>query len=311
MKKLKIVAGVVLGIFLIIGVWLLIRENTQAVPKNYYNIVNTGGSIESTYIKKGPYEVSDIVMKSDEDFKVYEIWYPTEMDTENGLKKYPAVIVNNGTGVKASRFKAFFEHLASWGFIVIGTEESFSWDGYSSEKCMKRLMYLNEHPNIDGLNDNIFAGNVDMKNIGVYGHSQGAIGAINAATVQVHKDKYKAMFLSSLPDKKTVMALRWKYDVRDIKIPTIIMAGTGKIDKNIIITPKEMQDAYDSIAVKTKLIARRNDAEHKDMLYFADGYVTAFFMWQLQHDRLAATAFRGEAAEILNNKYYQSIQKNF
>lgn len=311
MKIFKIAAGIILGIFVIIGVWLIIREHTPAVPAGYYNMVETGGSIEENYIKRGPYEVADLVMKTDEDFKVYEIWYPTEMETENGSKKYPAIIVNNGTGVKASRAKALFERMASWGFIVIGTEEAFSWDGYSSEKCMKRLMYLNEHPNIEGLADNIFAGNVDMKNIGVYGHSQGAIGCINAVTVQGHKDQYKAMFLSSLPDKKTVVALRWKYDMKDIKIPTIIMAGTGKIDENIIITPKEMKEAYSSVPVKTKLIARRKNAEHREMLYLADGYVTAFFMWQLQGDRQAAEAFVGDDAEILSNPQYQNVEKNF
>lgn len=44
---------------------------------------------------------------------------------------------------------------------------------------------------------------------------------------------------------------------------------------------------------------------HDDMLYKADGYVTAWFMWQLQGDENAATAFIGNDPEILKNPLYQ------
>lgn len=38
---------------------------------------------------------------------------------------------------------------------------------------------------------------------------------------------------------------------------------------------------------------RRIGAEHGQMLYIADGYVTAWFMWQLQGDEEASKAFNG------------------
>ncbi len=41
------------------------------------------------------------------------------------------------------------------------------------------------------------------------------------------------------------------------------------------------------------------------MLCNADGYVTAWFMWQLQGDEYAAEAFTGDAAEIMQNSLYQ------
>ncbi len=46
------------------------------------------------------------------------------------------------------------------------------------------------------------------------------------------------------------------------------------------------------------------------MLSFADGYMTAWFMWQLQGDTEAANAFIGENPEIMNNKLYQDQQIN-
>ena len=53
------------------------------------------------------------------------------------------------------------------------------------------------------------------------------------------------------------------------------------------------------------LPAVRNDADHGQMLYYADGYVTAWFMWLLQDDKEAAQAFIGEKPELLTNPLYQ------
>lgn len=42
-----------------------------------------------------------------------------------------------------------------------------------------------------------------------------------------------------------------------------------------------MISMYDKISSK-KVMMRRVGVEHGQMLYSADGYVTAWFMWQLQ-----------------------------
>ena len=57
-------------------------------------------------------------------------------------------------------------------------------------------------------------------------------------------------------------------------------------------------------------MARRNDCDHGEMLYFADGYVTAWFMWQLQGDEKAAQAFIGDSPELMNNSLYQDQKIN-
>ena len=46
------------------------------------------------------------------------------------------------------------------------------------------------------------------------------------------------------------------------------------------------------------------------MLYSVDGYITAWFMWQLQEDKKASNAFLGEKSEFLNNKLYTDININ-
>ena len=44
------------------------------------------------------------------------------------------------------------------------------------------------------------------------------------------------------------------------------------------------------------------------MLYFADGYVTAWFLWLLKDDTEAAKVFIGDAPELLSNPLYQEQQ---
>ena len=41
-----------------------------------------------------------------------------------------------------------------------------------------------------------------------------------------------------------------------------------------------------------------------------DGYITAWFMWQLQDDEYAARAFSGDAPELMSNPLYQDQQSN-
>ena len=67
---------------------------------------------------------------------------------------------------------------------------------------------------------------------------------------------------------------------------------------------------YDHLQVP-KAMARRTGAEHANTVYIADGYVTAWFMWQLQGDTEAARAFTGSDPEVLKNPLYQDQQINY
>ena len=57
-----------------------------------------------------------------------------------------------------------------------------------------------------------------------------------------------------------------------------------------------------------KVIARRVNADHGDMLRSADGYMTAWFMYWLKGDTAAGNAFFGMNAEILTNSNWQDIK---
>lgn len=57
----------------------------------------------------------------------YEIWYPSNLEQPD--QAYPVVVIANGTGMRASKQSAIYEHLASWGFIVAGNEDEHSRTG--------------------------------------------------------------------------------------------------------------------------------------------------------------------------------------
>lgn len=294
---IKIICTLLLVVALVILLLLISAANTSFVPNNYTETVETGGMIEAVYLKKGKYEVSYFEADVNEDFKKYEVYYPTELTTND--KQYPVVVFVNGTGVVGSKYSALFEHLASWGFIVIGNEEKESWDGRASDKSVQFLIEQNE--NKDGL----FYQKVDVAHIGISGHSQGGVGVFNAITEQGHSTLYKTAVALSPTHEEQAKTLKWSYDLTKIEIPIMMIAGTkGDFETKLVLPFDKMCTMYDKIE-STKVMMRKTGYEHGEILYVADGYVTAWFMWQLQGDDQASNAFLGEQPEFLTNALYQ------
>ena len=105
--------------------------------------------------------------------------------------------------------------------------------------------------------------------------------------------------------------LEWDYDVSKINIPILLLSSTGNVDENLVIDLEGLQSIYNHIPDSvTKVMARRNDCDHGSMLVYADGYVTAWFMWQLQNDEEAGKAFIGNNAELKSNLLYQNQELN-
>ena len=274
--------------------WL---ESSPMVPLDYVDTVKTGGDIEAKYIKKGSFEIAYFEEKTNDSLKKYEIYYPKELETTE--KKYPVVVFTNGTGVAASKYVALFEHLASWGFVVIGNEEPETWSGISSDKSIGYLLEQNEK------SDSRFYQKIDVDNIGITGHSQGGAGVFNAITECKNASVYKTAVSLSPTNEEQAISMKWHYDLTQINIPLMIVAGTkGDFETQLVIPIEKMIEMYNKIP-SDKVMMRKTGYEHGEMLYVADGYVTAWLMWQLQNDNDAAKAFTGDTPEIMNNKLYQ------
>lgn len=306
---LKIISIIVLATAVLMAALLVYPAKKPAVANDYIIKVQTGGEIEAKYLAMGSHEVSYAEQAGMHDFKKYEIYYPSDITV--GSSAYPVVIYSNGTGVAASKYPAVLKHLASWGFIVMATEEENSWNGFSSEMCLRTVIMLNETESVDGWQSNPFYGHVDLDHIGVSGHSQGGVGVINAATENKHGHMIKAIFSASPTNMPLASALQWEYDPSLITAPVFFVSSTGNADETVVVSGGQLKDIYDAVPENvTKVMARRTNADHGDMLSFADGYMTAWFMWQLRGDQEAAGAFKGDRPELMNNPLYQDQEIN-
>ena len=295
----------IIAIILIVGSVALkglgqFLSKIPSVSEDYVSKVQTGGDIEAKNLKMGSHEVDYYEAAAMMSFQKFELYYPKDIAS---MDKLPVVVFVNGTGVKGSKYSALQKHLASWGFITIATEEEHAWNGFSAEMCIRYLETLNTYQE-DG-KENAFYGKIDMDNIGITGHSQGGIGVINAVTDQKHSDVYKAAVILSSTETDIAKAFLWESDSSLIHANTLMLASTGQTDSKIAPLEniqKTYQDIPDDVI---KVMARRNDCDHGEMLYYADGYVTAWFMWQPQEDMYAASAFTGDEPEIMRNSLYQ------
>lgn len=294
LKILKIVGIVLLVLIALIVALLIYLSMKPFVPNNYTKTMDTGGAIEDKYLSMGAYEVKYTEAEAPGDWKKFEAFYPADLET--GDDNYPVVVFANGTGVAASKYKALFKHLASWGFIVLGNEDPSTCTGTSAEATLVWLLGQNSDP------DSVFYQKVDTEHIGISGHSQGGVAVFNAVSEQPHGELYTCAVSLSPTEWALAMAIGLEYDPSKMTIPTLILAAA----ENDVITPDGVKGLSDIIPAGT-VRALRLGMDHGKMLYSADGYVTAWFMWQLRGDQDAAKAFVGENPELLNNAMYQDV----
>lgn len=300
MKKMLKVIGIILLAIVVIGIIILkILASRPAAPKDYQNKVQTGGDIEKKYMANGSHEVSTLENAVLQEFGKFIVYYPKELETEN--KKYPVIVLCNGSGTTMSKYSSVAKHLASWGFIVIGTEENYSWNAFGAEISIRYLERFNENETIENMKS-VFYQKVDFNNVGVVGHSQGGVGVINALTDTTHKDIYKAAVSLSPTNKELAHNLFWDYDASLIKAPIMLISGEGGGD-DWVVTLEQLKSIYDVISAP-KIMVRRKNTPHNEVLYSANGYVVAWFMYYLQNDKEASKAFVGDNPEIMTNEIY-------
>ncbi len=241
------------------------------MPNSYTKTVETGGTIEAKYLAMGPYAVKQGKAEAPEDWKEYRGLLSRLKLEGSGEEQWPAVVFVNGTGVYASKYPALFRHLASWGFIVLGNEDPGTFSGDSADATLAWLLEENEDP------DSVFYQRVDTDHLGLSGHSQGGVGVFNAVSEQPHGGMYTCAVSLSPTQEDWAEALKIPYDPSKTAIPTLVLAGT----KNDVITPEGMERLYAKLA-GPKAMALRVDADHGQMLYSGDGYVTAWLMYWLR-----------------------------
>jgi len=277
-----------------IGIFLYVVFYAPLVPEDYIEKVKTGGEIEARYITTGNFTI-----KYDSDITKAQVgkllyYYPEELTSNN--KTYPLVIMVNGEGTLPNKQKYLFQHLASWGFIVFGNYDINPINGKSIENTLKIIKEYNENKN------HIFYKKIDFDNIGITSYSQGVIGVYNFIINKSYSNTVKcAVFLSPKGyDGEDIT----KYNFSLINFPFMILTGTLK--ENVPFS--DIQTLYYNNTSSTKLLARKKDIKRIQMIYNADGYATAWFMYYLQNNKEAGLFFNGDYPELLNNTLYQDQQ---
>lgn len=297
---IKIIFSILVILALLIFILLIILKylGEKPIETNYFTKVNTDEILENKYTNFGEYKVNTIEFESNEElFTKYKIWYPSQLKQNDD--KYPIVLFVNGTGVPYTKYSATFEHLASWGFVVIGNDDPNTGSGKSTSITLDFIVSLNNNK------ESIFYNKLDVHNIGVSGHSQGGVGAINAVTEFENSNSFKSIYTASTTSHSMIDSWNlkgWNYDTSKVNIPYFMVAGTGKTDANTITPLDSLIKNYESLSDKVPVVmARRKDVDHGDMLIYADGYMTAWFRYTLMNDKTAGNIFSGDSPEILNN----------
>ena len=316
---LKVLGIIVLVIFILIVGLIFIAINKS---NKYYKYTKTEGRIEKKFTELGNKEVkSKEYDAGDDTIKKYVVYYPEEIQNEN--KEYPIVIWANGTGSTSATYTSFFKHLASWGFIVVGNDDQNTRSGASLNSGIDLLIKENSNTN------SIFYNKIDLENIGIGGHSQGGPAVFNMATNQSHKDMIKAVYAVSATSSyhTSVMKDGWEYDISKVSVPTFLVAGTGFWDAGNCTSKDQipndtnglaqgicplwsLEENYNNLSNSVgKVIVRKTNIDHGNSYTEFDGYMTAWFMYQLQNDESAKEAFTNNG-ELSKNSLYQDFKSN-
>lgn len=303
------------GIFILCCI-LFCGCSSVNLPEIKYH-VKTEAPIEKQFLESGPYRVN-YFSTSANDFKLknYHVWYPSEL--ENGQKKYPLIVICNGTGYRATRFASLFKHLASWGFTVIGTEEEWSGKGRGAILSLRFMLSLNKKK------ESIFYQKIDLEKIGIAGHSQGGAGAINAITKYPEGHMFKTLFSISgvRQEQADSWLLRCAYDPGLLRVPVMMTAtsnpyGWDEVNPerpHLAICPLESMQKNKADILKnfetTIIIARvaHKRKYHADNLAMSTPYMTAWFSYWLKGEKQAGGFFLGSTPELKQNPCWQDVE---
>ena len=277
------------------------------MKSSYVDKIKTSFPIENRFRNYGIYASSDIKFENVniERIKSIKIYYPNEMILFPG-KKYPLVIMVNGSGVEYAKYEPTLKHLSSWGFIVAGNDDPSTCAGDSVVKTLEYILNLNKS------NDSIFYNKIDIEKIGLSGHSQGGCGVFNTITKHGELSKYfKCAFASSTTTKSLIQQMKlepFKYEPELVNIPIMMVISNGNVDKGIC-PYEETKENYEKIPQNIKkVLGVRKGVDHGDMLIYHDPYMTAWFCYILLNDGEAAKAFCGSDAEFLKNDNWEKCK---
>lgn len=272
--------------------------------------------IELKYYAQGPWAVTVAPGGACCDSKQnkFDLYYPTNLGG-NGFM-HPILTWGNGTFAVPAQYDYFLRHMASWGFVVIATRDENNGPGQTILDGANFMVQANSDP------ASIFHNKLNVSQIGSFGHSQGASGAINA-------------LLKSAGVIKTVIPIELPAQIwctLGANCPNVSQITSGSVffidgSADIPISPptqssgtpglQSIQAYYAAVPNTTvKVKGTLRGPSHNDVqgqpdcthaaipcingVYGYLGYPTAWFMFQLQADTYAHGAFVNGSGEMFS-----------
>jgi hypothetical protein len=314
--------NVVLNRFLVLAAVAAVVTLLSCNPPNYPT-----GTIELKYYAAGSWAVTVSLGGAccDSAGNKFDLYYPTPLGA-NGFM-HPILTWANGTNTTSDHYTHFLKHMASWGFVVIATQDLNTGVGQTVLDAANFMI----HANSDSQSQ--FYQKLNVTEIGSFGHSQGATGALNALIKSA--GTIKTVIPIEIPAQIWCSSGANCADTSKLSSGSIFLVD-GTADG--IISPatqpsgvlgEQSIDGYYKAAPNNilKLKGTLIGPNHNDVqgqpdctsvpigcvngVYGYLGYPTAWFMFQLQGDNQAHGAFVSGTGEMLSEtKNWELVASN-
>lgn len=250
-------------------------------------------TIESRYGATGPANVTTSEVKDADGAVRYRLYYPADL----GGARHPIVSWGNGTGAVPDNYPGLLRHLASWGFVVIA---STSTDTGTGNEILAGARYLVE---ADADPAGVFHRRLDTAAVAAAGHSQGAAGAINAASLSA--GLIKTVVPVAVPNELwTTIRPTWRFDLAKLRAPVLFLGGS----KDLFVSSRWTNRGYYDQIPGAAAVAVLKNADHNTIQVTGGGflgYLIAWLRYRLVGDGLAAQAFTGTDPEFATNPAWE------
>jgi pimeloyl-ACP methyl ester carboxylesterase len=206
-------------------------------------------------------------------------------------KPLPVVVWANGSWSSTRKYAFLLDHLASWGFLIVASEDSSAARG---DTVLDALAALRTRlPEV----------RVDRRRVAAIGHSQGATGVMNAAIAS--PASFRTVVAVELPDRRFCKRGDCERVPQGLSPSVSALLIAGRYDG---LSAPAVNDAYYrgfASLVKARLTLR--DADHNDVqgtpncpfvpIACRQGvrpflpYLTAWLRWRLIGDKQAEMIF--------------------
>lgn len=274
--------------------------------------------VQAAFTPPGPYATTTGTVTDASGTVIYDLFYPSNYAAV-GVKS-PIVTWGNGTGSTPGKYSTFLSHLASYGFTVIASTLPNTGSGREIDAAAHYLVAQ------DTATGSVFQNHLDVNEVAAVGQSQGATGAVRAATNDPALIKTVLTFslpnpIWAAPNPDCPTAADCTADPASLTQPVFFISTHGFWD-SIIASPATETSFFLSTTVHAALgIIRNSDgkqADHASIQDTADGgnpggflgYATAWLEYQLRGNVTAAGAFACAHPElVLNPNWPGSITK--